>query len=265
MERKFKHITGEICEYFNEDYYKSKNYDLIHKYFVELSSEWEEITEKDYEILSFKNTNTDNLVKLQNNNKYNIKNRGIYTLEECLGFKYLTIYSISRLSDNQVFTVGDDIIEQGEHSKIKSFKIIVNDLAIRIKHQVTKGLSTIFQFSKFEHYIPKKVLFTTKDGKKVFEGDKVYIVIVDDDNNISTNEEGKHFESQICSSEHGGTRYEFVQNRCFSTKEAAEDWIFKNKPCISYQDMWKVWENNKSKWSLMNEIEQLVKTKLKTN
>lgn len=131
---------------------------------VESYSEfWQEIVEKDYEILSIR-TDDGTPSDMFENDKFmwstddEPKYESLKTITE--RWKKLKvkihIHSVKRLSDNQIFTVGDDILEQGEHSKIEYFELRGDDLAIRINHQVTKGSSTILISSKFEKYIPKE-------------------------------------------------------------------------------------------------------------
>ena len=69
------------------------------KAFIENYPEfWQEVVEKDYEILSFKlpGNNIVDLKYARNNLKFMLKNSSVYQ-----------IYSVKRLSDGEIFTIGD--------------------------------------------------------------------------------------------------------------------------------------------------------------
>lgn len=186
--KQFKHITGEIvyeqlpphCHLYK---YHSNKFGFISPDLVEQSSEFEEITQVDYEILSFININTNNFVKLQKNGKYSceqsesyILNKGIYTLKECLEFEYLSIYSIKRISDNEIFTIDD----KTDYGTIELFELIVNNIFVNtvIIHKSTTNKSHFAKHKKLLNNIvkSKQPLFTTVDNVEIFEGDKYYSV-----------------------------------------------------------------------------------------
>ena len=51
----------------------------------------------------------------------------------------------------------------------------------------------------------------------------------------------------------------------FDTLPEAEDYVFKNKPCLSYNDLWEFLENNSStNFVLSRKLTKLIKSKLTT-
>jgi len=131
---------------------------------------WEEIVEKDYEVLAIIG-NTSGIIYNLDGNKFIDKDGYKITNfpHNNSGCKILTV---KRLYDNQIFIVGDDILEQNEHSKIEYFELRGDDLVLRINHQVTKGSSTIDINSKFEKYVPKDyeiLSFRDKNGTGIFK------------------------------------------------------------------------------------------------
>lgn len=195
---------------------------------------WQEVIDgNEYEILSFKNESFGTIwIKAENgkfypehgansySNKYQIE---YHTRFEGTSESWFLsfpdkwkIHSIKRNSDEEIFTVNDDIIEQNEHSKIQYFEILDGFLRIRINHQITKGSSTILISSNFEKYIPKKPLFTTEDGVHIYEGDEYYFI--NSNNNIC----------HRLNAAFG--RYVKIPNYYFSTKEKAQEYLDSLKP-----------------------------------
>ena len=82
---------------------------------------WEKIIEKDYEVLSFKfnkfKSVPEEYATIQGNGRYAITTTMFYgkdytgglTLESCLASGW-SIFSVKRLSDSEIFTIGDKII-----------------------------------------------------------------------------------------------------------------------------------------------------------
>lgn len=72
---------------------------------------WEEIVEKDYEILSFRYTDTNNT------NKWKKQKNGLFT------YGLYSVYAVKRLSDGEIFTVGDMVKSSLYPHTIDSFRI----------------------------------------------------------------------------------------------------------------------------------------------
>lgn len=109
-----------------------------------------------------------------------------------------------------------------------------------VKHILADYMNPIFTEQEFEKFLEafkkkqslnseskkRKALFATQDGVEIFEGDKFWCV---------DNENWEVFER------FGGDGLAYhideIRKRCFSTKEAAEQWIKDNKPTISYNQL----------------------------
>jgi len=192
---------------------------------------WEEVVEKDYEILSFKATDkfgvrlyANEIVILNSVKGYvwkNINQEGPgCSLEEMLiavkkGIHI--IHSVKRLSDGEVFTIGDKI-------EFYRDKFIITDLSIqsgwggqvRVGHK-DGGVA----LSEIKH-LPKP-LFKTEDGVNIFKGDEYYHTKPNFEISYGGKANGKESGSLI------GTKGYYY----FSTKEAAKEYILMNKPCLS--------------------------------
>lgn len=123
------------------------------------------------------------------------------------------IHSVKRLSDGEVFSVGDGI-KQGAISAIKvnptnnSVYVIVNERTFSLK------------------FIDKqrKVLFTTEDGKAVYEGDACWNV----DPDTSFGWQALRVHIGISGA---------IQGKYFSTESAAKEYVENNKPLLSFNDI----------------------------
>lgn len=125
-----------------------------------------------------------------------------------------TIHSIHRLSDDWTVSVKDRVKTlAGEIGIIKSF-----DATGHILFENIAGLEHITSIQK----LPAAIL-TTADGKELIEGDNLYYL--DNCGNIIVSRAGE------------GNRNEWKDKKCFSTREAAEEYILNNKPLLSLNDV----------------------------
>lgn len=124
------------------------------------------------------------------------------------------IYQVKRLSDGEVFTIGD--ISRNSYSQytISGFKIIEGKLYAGWKEG---GLDRLTDLRKV-----KEILFITEDGRPVYKDDKFYYVnkyfIIDEywaDNAWTPKEDGLEF----------------------STEEKAQEYVLMNKPLFSVQEI----------------------------
>jgi len=197
---------------------------------------WQEVVEKDYEIVSLKN-NTFSMTFVTDFSKF--------TPERALFYeKYLTIYSVKRLSDGEIFTVGDNT----KYGCIDTFYIKNNYL------MVTTILESIGRYLK-DIILLKKPLFTTEDGVDIYNGTNFWNVSIFYILN----------EFQVTNDIYP---LGFIKDgsKQFSIKEKAEEYILMNKPCISLKE---VLDNYNTKpgyntpCNLDNELIKLIQQKLK--
>jgi len=211
---------------------------------------------KDYEILSLarfcsiKPTITD---VSDHNNEY---------IEALLKCDKARIHSVKRLSDGEIFTIGDFV----NGRTISSFSINWMEIGFKIHcDDVGKGNINDGCFFELQDLQKAKTpLFTTEDGVDIFEGDDFYYVKFIQYNMTM----GKPFE--IVKGNHPTFKYEPQFEKYFSTKETAEEYILMNKPCLSLNDIFKdveemrkglkTFENSQ----LAKRFKKLVKQKLKS-
>ena len=212
-------------------------------------SDWQEVVEKDYEILSLarfcsiKPTITD------------VSNYGDGYIEALLKCDNARIHSVKRLSDGEVFTIGDMTtgVSYNDSRSIESFIVQYdNSIEIKQKHGITK-LKYLVK--------AKQPLFITEDGVNVFKGD-----IGKEEWNYFPTVNTKTWKLSSCSNNSRITndRIENDYIKIFSTKEAAEKYLLMNKPCISINDLLSLDEfaSNNRLQIYMSSLKELVKSKL---
>lgn len=214
---------------------------------VESDSEyWEEIIEKDYEILSYYNQFNNCYYRLdsQLNNRWCNKD-GIAPFYKEEDLNFCSIHSVKRLSDGEIFTIGDKITCMKQEFVITSFETNKYKMLIANWYNSKNSFSGS-NILYLEH--SKKPLFTTKDGVEIFDNDFYWMI-----------NKGCWIAFEFKAEERLHYNHEFLS---FSTKKAAEEYMIMNKPCLSYNDVIairKVWFDNHL--SLVDTIKELVKSK----
>lgn len=201
---------------------------------------WQPVVEKDYEILS--------LISNSKNNEV-LKNTIIdatkkYNKSEPNDF--WDIHSVKRLSDGEIFTIGDKINDECYNHSLD--KITLYDNKILLQH----NFNTWTLCHSLKNVIKSKVpLFITEDGVDIYEGDEVTWVFSDNSGIAGTRK----------------AEAEMYRNlKYFSTKEKAEEYILMNKPVLSLNDILKILPKYISLAETRYlELEKLAKTKIKLN
>jgi hypothetical protein len=158
------------------------------------------------------------------------------------------IHSVKRLSDGEVFTVGDKISFENNPVRYTIGKFTISDNYLMVS---VYALSTLFHISLIKKV--KQPLFTTEDGKEIFLNDTFYYI--GDAMNVCRTR---------CLFEGDG---DFTNFKTFSTREAAEEYVLMNKPVFSvkdihnYFDTWVVKPND----YVREKIIELAKSKYETN
>ena len=253
MIRKFKNKkTGEIITY-KDGIIKSGNCSI--ETGVEPSSEfWMELT---YEILSFK-SKFDKFYnpRLQKdgtflNNPLMSQNGGGASLKWMLNEDEYYISSVKRLSDGEVFSIGDKINFRGlygnnskhKYDTIKGFEL-KQDGSLGVKYH-----NDLVGIEKIQKY--KEALFTTEDGVDIFEHDIYYAV-----------------NPELVISKWTAYKNLIQKNvKIFAKKEKAEEHILMSKPCLSLNDLLSVWGDEKDlnvykDAPVFQKFKNLAKTKL---
>jgi hypothetical protein len=154
------------------------------------------------------------------------------------------IYSIKRLSDGEVFTIGDRVHQVLPLKDDNTW--IIKEFSTKDTRCFTIGVN-ITCIEK-----AKTPIFTTEDGVEIFEGDSFWILESD-------------FTYYKCNEPAHSLSGTYSERKYFSTKEKAEEYVLLNKPCISINDIIKYGFYNFLKTQLtINEdnLKSLVKSKL---
>lgn len=177
---------------------------------------WEEVKEKEYEILSFRTPQNGKLPVGRNTlgTWYiysDIAGRNFDRDDDWMIKNGYIIYSVKRLSDGEVFTVGDIVYETITDDKDARWTIKV--FSLKDTMCFISGINIMY----IEKY--KQPLFTTEDGVDIYEKQLFYYI--GDSWNICLTQ---------CLFKGDGN---FSKTKTFSTKNAAQKWIDENKPKYS--------------------------------
>jgi hypothetical protein len=155
------------------------------------------------------------------------------------------ISSVRRLSDGEVFSVGDKV-SYGKPCTIIRFFITSNNLMwcdLEYENGNEYHNVNICALDK-----AKQPLFTTEDGKEIFEGDEYWFT--HDDYRVSATKAGSE------------VRKNAIQ-KTFSTEEAAKEYVVMNKPCLSVDDVRSWYFHTQGRQDNFDSLKRLVEQKIK--
>lgn len=212
------------------DPYPSVEHDqmILIDWVIKYPQYWEEIIEKDYEILSLKYN--DYIYAFIKNNKY-FKTKdcsgGYVCLKDILteDIKYrASIRSVRRISDGEIFTIGDRVCFCSNRFTLVGFRTSDTNaghkLIVDVK-SLENNLSYSYELQSIKHI--KQPLFTTEDDVDIFEGATFY-----------------HVDLNWYIGSGRTTTHPFQKLKGykeFSTKEKAQEYIDLNKPKYSLNDI----------------------------
>lgn len=208
---KNKH-TGDIVKTYNEHYYISTETACIPKRFIELSNDWQEVVERDYEVI----------------------------LTRTVPY---TILSIRRLSDGEIFSVGD-LITGHSYTDARVIEKIRIGYGESIRLEQKYGSTDLAYATKV-----KQPIFLTHDGKDIFEGDTIWYV------NKKTFV-GHHVIAYPEIVLHSDI------NAYFLTKAAAENYLVQKSHTLSIEDFWEFDSWGGSNIAKSKRLKRLVKERL---
>lgn len=201
----------------------------------------EEKTKRDWEVLKLRIGNTDHIVDAD-------KSDG--------SAREYHIHSVKRLSDGEVFSIGDEVEWNGGYNGGILRFYVKPDEGLYFD---TNNWSNVFfgdSARKIIKVVKPKPLFVTEDGVEIFEDDYYYSV-------------GKEYNRTGTS--RGLTWYNPISgDKYFSTAEAAVEFIIINKPVLSVKDVMGVFRNffendkisNPTHGMIRKALKQLAKEKL---
>ena len=241
MEKTYRHRkTGYIATQLEKDSFIYK-YDCglplscyIKQEMLEDSCDWEKVIHKDYEILSFR-ANT-GLLRIKDSNGVFQANgdakRENTTEQYLLNEGGWDIYSVKRLSDGEVFSIGDKIYFRGlygnnsehKYDTIRGFDLKQDANLGILYHNGLVGLN------KIEKY--REAILTTEDGINIFQGDSYYYV----------NKNNFYIDFVVSADKKFDSKKEDMLD--FKYKENAEEWVLRHRPLLSLNDLLSVWGND---------------------
>jgi len=131
------------------------------------------------------------------------------------------IYKVRRLSDGEIFSVGDKIKYSSEVKTITGFEIFGTDC------MMVKCGTALYSLDCIKHHKP---ILTTEDGKDIYNNDIVYGVSKYDGAHISQYNIKKKCSDGFRQTDNDHYWY-------FSTLSLAEKFVEENKPQFSKKDM----------------------------
>lgn len=228
------------------------------------SKYWEEVIKKDYEILSFIcNQNYNKLIKgeiiykqdyntFEGVSIYDNKTRIVSQVcnEILLTYPHWSIHSVKRLSDGEIFTIGDKVFSVYINYTINKINIVNNKCMINALYDTNDPNGSRLNYNLNNLKKSKKPLFTTEDGVDIFEGDEYYYFRFHSwtFDKARANQEF-HSQDKLSSN-----------SLYFSTKEKVEEYILMNKPVLSLKDVENILLNKYN-----TKFRELVKQKINTN
>jgi len=217
-----KLVGHENLHYWNCNWFNPKDYPEF----------WEEVVEKEYEIVEYTTKNPDIIL-----------NVGCYQKP--------LIKSVKRLSDGEVFSIGDKVKYSGKkcmysHFTIDNFYITTDN------RMLARSLDCII--NEYITEIVKEPIFTTEDGVDIYQGMSYWCV------NTSS-----HLWTLWLQTAREKTQLH-KNVLAFATEKAAQNYIKYNKPVLSYNDVAEIVSDvmGKDYYIILckNKFEQLVESKL---
>jgi len=229
----------KVGHIYNVQYLKNNNLKVYHKELLDNSTSINNIfyvpatkeeydaqfVKKDYEILSFKSKFGNEIYTKNEDSLFTNGNIKPSTIEEMLDInKTNIIYSVKRLYDGEIFTIGDKVMYENSGDIFiinyftfydkKQTKIVAgNSIATDPDNSDWSIINTLIKYKK-------QPLFKTEDGVDIYENDEYYCT------NHQYNLYGP-FKGVL----------KFNVSKTFSTKKGAEAYIIMNKPCLSYKEL----------------------------
>lgn len=195
---------------------------------------WEEIKPKitlTYQIIAYRQKSDPDCITTRRENGLFLNARikeGIGEYPDDYSLDIWDIYSVKRLSDGEIFTVGDSVqyYVPSYWDKESTSNIIGFDIYDSKSLLIKTTISSKWAF--LSDTIRKKVkqpIFTTSDGVEIFEGDTYSCVKINDVTSVIHN---------CATNSSSGQNPQYIY---FSTKEKAERYINQNKKIYSKQDL----------------------------
>lgn len=266
MKRQFKHKQSQdVVEQVsvNSGYYQSTKVPManaVSAKYIENTNDWVEITKvqpKEWEITAFRSILKGYIWELNKNGYYQTSNSVQNDLDSmltkgftCVKTGNVEIYSIRRLSDNVEFKIGDVLVSGCGKQKIIAISIDkYNEKNIWLHYFTDKYSQCTYRLNEVKK---AEKLFTTEDGIDIFEENPYTYVHL----------HSWHIDHAIANKTFNSINCKSAYSKYFSTKEAAEEYVLINKPCLSINDLKGIFDYFGNRGNNEYMLKQLVKTKL---
>jgi hypothetical protein len=192
------------------------------------------VIEKDYEILSYSTNET--------STSKQILSKGIEGWNEIIENTTSKLHSVKRLSDGEIFTVGDLIkTPYTDPARITRFQ---NPEGNEYFIEIPTGFARLVTIEK-----AKQPIFLTHDGKDIFVGNR--ILWVNKDSLLHGDFTADY-----------GSLFLSDQVAYFLSAVDAQDYIIENKPALSIKEFWEITCMSTSNFNKNTYMKDLVKKRL---
>ena len=221
MAKKYKHVSGIVVERLNSDYkggyvYKTDKGEILPEWILQ-GKDWEEVKERNWWV------------------------KDLYDYPCAYGIK-----SVVRLKDGEVFSVGDEI-EEGVITAFIEHQSGVSKEDLWCRTNPKHDCGCIIDYAKKVSTKPQP-LFTTEDGVDVFDRyQEVYSFLTKNDYHTEEFCYGSGALVKPCFKE--GSHWKH-----FSTREARNEYILNNKPCLSLHDLSYVVDEDSPLFTMLTDI-----------
>jgi hypothetical protein len=183
---------------------------------------------KEWEIVAFQARYCGDIYNLYPDGRFRTKgheDKPGYSLKEMVADEDV-IHSVRRLSDGAVLSPLDKIETPACKSRtIESFEFVEGEFRIICNDGYIPVVPGKDLFRKIRK-LPATLL-TTVDGKEIADLDNFYPTVVFDDWSMNTDCERSLWDNE----------YARTESKLFSTREAAEAYVFQNRPVLSLKDV----------------------------
>lgn len=221
---------------------------------------------KDWEIIEYRCSflGNDNIKFIKGDNKFwaNMNGETFPYEEEALKHESnnLKIHSVRRLSDNQVFSIGDNVYYYAYPQRVWE----IDNFFIRqdnkcLARSKDSGIVEVVG-GTLKKAKPPLFQFKTSDGKDIFEGDDYWFVVTSNFPVLA--EYGRSWEPlrHIAERQNSGIKSALGHIQ-FSTEQAAKEYILYNKPALSLRDVVEVFRDSQFREHVGYKMQSIEKLK----
>lgn len=226
---------------------------------VELGNDWK-LVQNVYKILSLKNIGGATWIR-QSNGKYkadswidNVADE--YNLDVIYPNKNNSLYSVKRVVDGVVFTIGDKILAHKGEFTIEKMDIVNDQLVFFLNNPNNNYiLNTVLIQNVVKNFYKSAIpLYKTEDGVEIWNPEKYKQLW-----GVAVQSTGSDRLRQGYNIEIGEYSIPSSNRKWFHDRRKAEDYLLLNTPCLSIEDVAKVYVTANSKNEKLKQPKMLLK------